>query len=139
LNDGNNSNKNNNNISHYPRTNSPQIQDPHPIPQVRLLDVALQHGNLGLLKRLVAPGVQTRAVLHAGAEGADHDARPDLVVLLVGRGRLDGDGLAPQALDEGHLAGLRLAQRRGLDLGQALRQLSTDAPADQDVGQVAAV
>lgn len=117
----------------------PEIENAHPIPQLSTLDVEPKHGHLGLGQSLAALGIQAARVLHAGPEASAQHAGADLVVLLVGGGRLDGDGPRTQQRDVLHLASVRGLERGRRNLGDALLQLLADADADHGRGQIAPV
>lgn len=93
----------------------PKIKDPHPILQLRLLNISLQHGNLRLRQRLRALGVKTAAVLHPWAKHVRQNAGADFVVLRVGGGGLDGDGATSKQLDVFHLGIVAGGQTCGFD------------------------
>ena len=120
--------------------NLPQVENRHAVLEFALFNIVGQHGYLSLGQcGLVATREQARAVLHTRAQSGDHDAGADLVVLLVGSGRLDGNGLLAQRLHEGHLTGEGISSRFGRDLGQPLGELAPDAHPNDGVRQQATV
>ena len=117
----------------------PQIEDAHAVLELCLVEVGLEHGDLGLGQRLAALGIQAARVLHARAETGRQHAGADLVVLGVGGIRLHGHGPRAEALNVGHLAGDGIAQGRAGDGCQPVPELAPDADADDGMRQVAAV
>lgn len=119
--------------------NSPQIQNPHPILQLSLDNIALQHGYLGLAQGFSSGWVETGRVFHSGTETGAEDAGGDFVVLgvcccgfdcywaaageggrlvgLVGIENVSGVYiLPPQQLHISHLPHICLFQTRTLDI-----------------------
>ena len=99
------------------------------------LGVEREHPFLSLSERGDAGGPERAAVFQARPEAELVEARWHLVVLLVRRRRLDGDGRAAQLLYERlQVRALRFGAALVL-LAQPLRQQAADAEAEEKVGE----
>ena len=121
------------------RKNEPEIKHLHPIHQPRPLHIKLQHLHLSLPQRLRPLRIKTSRVLHARAQHPAQHPRANLVVLLIRRGRLNGNRPRAQEIHVLHLG--RVGGFHGCAGGfaNALREEAPDAEADDGVREVAIV
>lgn len=122
-----------------PQLNSPEIKNSHPILKLSPLQIQRQHGLLGLSQRLPALGVEAARVLHPRTQTRRQHASPDLIVLCVGRSRLNGHGSCAQLLQVIHLAPIGGAERGTCNRVDSLPQLASDADANDGMGEVASI
>ena len=118
---------------------APKIQNRHPILQLGLFHVRVQHLDLGLAQCLLSRGVESATVLHSRPQAGFEKVGTNLVVLRVCRGCLYGHWSLTQSLHVLHLGGVSLLERsRGNDT-QAISQLAADAVTDDGLWQIAAI
>ena len=125
-------------LGHPERERAPaaaEFKDVLTVRELGAFSVEREHPLLGLSECGDAGGPERAAVFQARPEAELIEARGHLVMLLVRRRRLDGDGRAAQLLDERlQVRALRFGTAL-VFLAQPLRQQAPDAEAQERVGE----